>query len=688
MARVPPGLRCTSRLVAGYASASDEALRFSTARKTGHAVSKLVPHSLSFANANFFERERGIKMTQHWQQLRRARLSRRSLLRASARAGVGAAGLALVGCGDDDDDSQQTATQAQPQDQPQQTQQAQQQSTPQQPQQAQQQQEDQADQQAMQQERQEQSAAEAEAEQQEQQAVADDNIDYNATAIGAYGAFPQILDQGSALARGGQSASNSYHYGAVFPLDPFGQAVPGGLAEWEFVGSESLTVTVNPGRTFHNGDAVTAADIKFTIDRLTGRADYNPEYNSAWTGELRWTGESTLIDDMTLSIAQADPSVDAANSLAVGGFPVFPKSYIEENGDEAYGQNPISTGAFKFVEWSPDERIVSVRNDDYFNGRDYAHAPRLAYLAGFEARLIPEIGARVSALEAGEVDLANSIPPDLAVPLGETGDYNVFYHPAQRGLHIKLPMTIEEDPYNPGQPNPWRDKRVRVAANLAVDVDAITQNIMTGRENYTYTLSSGQFGYPEELPEQRWGYDPEEARRLLVEAGYEDGVETDLIYLSGLYTNDQLFMEAIAEMLREVGFIVNLIPEDISKFLGEARNKELTAPYLFPQSAGFTSIGSMAISVGTEATYEHRAEVVSDERAEVDRLISEASTEFDTERRRELLSDLVRIHYLDAAWIFLFELVQTHVGASRLHWDPYFLQPPSVELWNLKSMKT
>ena len=630
-------------------------------------------------------------MTRHWTQLRRSRLSRRSLLRASARAGVGAAGLALVGCGDDDDDDQpQAVAQQQQQDQQDQPQaQQQDQDQPQAQQQSMQNDQDQqADAQAQQTEQQEQTVAEAQAQQQEQQAMADDNIDYNATAVGAYGAFPQILDQGSALARGGQSASNNYHFGAVFPLDPFGSAVPGGLAEWEFIGSEALVVTMNPGRTFHDGTPVTAEDVKFTIDRLTGKAEYNPEYNSAWTGELSWTGDNELVDENTLRIEQAAPSVDAANSLALGGFPMFPKAYLEEVGDDGYGQFPIATGSLKFVEWSPDEYIKSVRNDDYFNDRSYEYAPRLPYLASYEARLIPEIGARVSALEAGEVDLANSIPPDLAVPLGETGDYNVFYHPAQRGLHIKLPMTIEEDPYNPGQPNPWRDRRVRIAANLAVDVDAITENIMTGRENYTYTLSSGQFGFPEDLPEQRWGYDPEEAKRLLAEAGYEDGVETDLIYLAGLYTNDQLFMEAIAAMLREVGFIVNLIPEDISKFLGEARNKELTAPYLFPQSAGFTSIGSMAISVDSAATYEHRVEVLSDERAEVDRLIAEAKTEFDTTKRQQLLSDLVRIHYLEASWIFLFELVQTHVAASRLHWDPYFLQPPSVELWNLKSMKT
>ena len=630
-------------------------------------------------------------MSRHWTQLRRSRLSRRSLLRASARAGVGAAGLALVGCGDDDDDDQpQTVAQQQQQEQQDQPQaQQQDQDQPQAQQQSMQDDQDQqADAQAQQTEQQEQTVADAQAQQEEQQAMADDNIDYTATAIGAYGAFPQILDQGSALARGGQSASNNYHYAAVFPLDPFGSAVPGGLAEWEFVDAESLIVTMNEGRTFHDGSPVTAEDVKFTIDRLTGKAEYNPEYNSAWTGELSWTGDNELVDENTLRIEQAAPSVDAANSLALGGFPTFPKAYIEEVGDDGYGQFPIATGSFKFVEWSPDEYIKSVRNDDFFNDRSYEYAPRLPYLAGFEARLIPEIGARVSALEAGEVDVANSIPPDLAVPLGESGDYNIFYHPAQRGLHIKLPMTIEEDPYNPDQPNPWRDRRVRIAANLAVDVDAITENIMTGRENYTYTLSSGQFGFPEDLPEQRWGYDPDEARRLLAEAGYGDGVETDLIYLAGLYTNDQLFMEAIAEMLREVGFIVNLIPEDISKFLGEARNKELTAPYLFPQSAGFTSIGSMAISVDSAATYEHRVEVLSDERAEVDRLIAAAKTEFDTDKRQQLLSDLVRIHYLEASWIFLFELVQTHVAASRLHWDPYFLQPPSVELWNLKSMKT
>lgn len=249
-------------------------------------------------------------MTNYWNRMRRRQLSRRALLRASARAGVGAAGLALVGCGDDDDDgAQPAAAQRQEQEQQQQQQAMQQQQV--------EQQEQPAEQQAAQAEQQEQQVQQQQqAMEQEEQTVADDNIDYDATVIGAYGAFPQSLDWGSALARGGQAASKPFHFGAVFPVDSRGSAISGGLAEWEFVSDEALIVTVSDGRYFHNGEPVTAEDVKFTIDRLTGRSEHSPDYTSAWTGELTWSGDTDLIDEQTLRIEQAVPSVDAANSMS------------------------------------------------------------------------------------------------------------------------------------------------------------------------------------------------------------------------------------------------------------------------------------------------------------------------------------------------------------------------------------
>ena len=615
----------------------------------------------------------------YWNALRHRQLSRRDMLRASGRAGVGAAGLALVGCGDDDDDDvvAQVAEQAEEQTQAQTEQAAEQQAE---------QAAEQADTDTNQSRPAREEAAEEEEEEEEEEAPpAFAEYDLDASVIAAYGSIPGHLDQGHAAARGGQAASNSYHYGAFLSLQDNGAAAPGGLAEWELT-SDHVLVHLTEGRVFHNGDPVTTEDLKFTVDRLTNKAEYNLDYVSAWTGELDWVDEVSIPEDGTLKLTQGElATVNAASTLAGGGFPLFSKAYIEEFGDAGQEQHPISTGPFKFDSWTPDEKIVSVRNDRYHNGRNYHYSPRLPYIQRMEARLVPEIGARLAALEAGEIDLAMAIPADLAVPLGETGDYNVFYHPAQRGLHIKLPMTLPEDPENPGAPNPWQDRRVRIAANLAVDVDAITQNILTGRENYTYSISSGQFGFPEDLKEKRWGYDPEEAKRLLAEAGYED-YEFSMVYLSGLYTNDQLFMEAIAEMLRKVGFKVNLDPQDISTMLANARTKDVPQPFLFPQPAGFTTLGSFAVGTYSGATYEHDPIDLSPDRVESDRLIDEARSEFDEETRRTLLEDAVRLHYMEASWIFLFELVQTHVATSRLVWEPFAKQPASVELWNLKAL--
>ena len=148
---------------------------------------------------------------------------------------------------------------------------------------------------------------------------------------------------------------------------------------------------------------------------------------------------------------------------------------------------------------------------------------------------------------------------------------------------------------------------------------------------------------------------------MLAEAGYEN-YEFSMVYLSGLYTNDQLFMEATAEMLRAVGFKVTLDPQDISTMLANARNKEVPQPFLFPQPAGFTTLGSFAVGTYSGATYEHAPIDLSPDRAESDRLIDEARSEFDTEKRRTLLEDAVRLHYEEATWNFLFELVQTHVA--------------------------
>ena len=203
----------------------------------------------------------------YWQRLQRNRMSRRSLLRASARAGVGASGLALVGCGDDDDDdAQQTVAQVQQQAQPQQAQ-------PQARQQAQQQQQAEQQVQAV--------------EQQEQATVADtpgetdefsvpwplDEIDLDASIVAVVPTDQGGLDQ----MRTG-SKTNQYSHGAVFSptmeWEPAAGAAIPHLAAPEWVDSTSIVASVVPA-PFHDGSILTAHDVVFSYDRMAGKAAYH-----------------------------------------------------------------------------------------------------------------------------------------------------------------------------------------------------------------------------------------------------------------------------------------------------------------------------------------------------------------------------------------------------------------------------
>ena len=275
----------------------------------------------------------------YWTKLGRRAMSRRTLLRASARAGVGTAGLALVGCGDDDDDSQQTVVQAQQQDQ--------QQAQPQARQQAQQQQ--QAEQQAQ------------AVEQQEQATVAEtpgvsedfsvpwplDEIDLDASIVAVVPTDQGGLDQ----MRTG-SKTNQYSHGAVFSptmeWEPAAGAAIPHLAAPEWVDSTSIVASVVPA-PFHDGSILTAHDVVFSYDRMAGKAAYHQggettDHPGGWTpsnfgrSSANWV-RNEAVDDRTWSFEL--PAPDAAffvvNLAGTGEVVIMSQADTEARGDPRHG---------------------------------------------------------------------------------------------------------------------------------------------------------------------------------------------------------------------------------------------------------------------------------------------------------------------------------------------------------------
>ena len=274
----------------------------------------------------------------YWQRMRRSRMSRRALLRASSRAGVGAAGLALVGCGDDDDQDAPVAVsraqqQQQQQDQPAAAQQADQQ---QQQQQAAEQQAQQADQQQAQ-------AQQQQAEQQQAVQAAplarEGDTDWERTVTVA---VPNAVGGLDLMGPGNLTLkwNGPVHFDRLLQFDLVTREIVPHVGHFEWIEDfTAVLMHLNPGHAWHDGTPLTAEDIKFSAERAAGIAPYNEsgvyETGSGYT-VAAINGEVSVIDGVTARM-QVKSEVTAPTSIG-SSMPLVPKHLIEEIGDEAYNR--------------------------------------------------------------------------------------------------------------------------------------------------------------------------------------------------------------------------------------------------------------------------------------------------------------------------------------------------------------
>ena len=608
----------------------------------------------------------------YWARMRSRNLSRRALLRASARAGVGAAGLALVGCGDDDDDDDaQPQTVAQADDQPQQ--QAQPAAQPQQ------QTEDQADQQAAVQQQQEQDEPEEPTEDTARQQAPAGEIDRDAEIIVGYGSFPPTLDITTAGGGGGQGASNNLHFAALGAYNSGRQLQPtGGFGDFEFAENNSVfRWRVKPGVTFHNGEPLNAESVKFYWERILGRAEYNPDFQSSLNARASWMGDITAIDEYTVEIAMDPPFVDAAEQSGGINFGLLPMQYIIENGDDHFANNPIGCGAYKFMSWVPDQEIRSERFEEFAFDVDGPYQWKAGWAKYITGRYFPEEQARAAALEAGEIDIAYRISPDVASQFEDRDDFKVIVLPDVRVMAIELPVNQSLDPIT-GEENPWRDKRVRQAANYAIDAEAIIENLLTGNEERAYSPFPAGKNPPLGSLERPYYYDPDRARALLEEAG-QVGFAFTITLPTGLWTADRIWMPAVQQMLNDVGFQVEIDYADFGNALALIRNNELLHPFIFNQ-AGVSSgapLGPafayrLVTTVGAPYSHAQESDDFLPEFVEFQGLIDEANAEFDMERANDLYHEAAIISYENAFQVPLFGLPHLYATTPNILYNEYY----------------
>ena len=298
------------------------------------------------------------------------------------------------------------------------------------------------------------------------------------------------------------------------------------LAESYDISPDGLTYTfkLRDGVKFHNGRAMTAADVKWSIERAVNPATQSPGagyfsnivgYDDVASKKATTLSGITTPDDKTVVIKLSSPNAAFLHIMAINFGYVVPKEEVEKYGAD-FGHHPVGTGAFKFVEWNLGQNLVLERNKDYFR-KGVPYLDKMTFEFGQEPTV------NLLRLQKGEVDiLGDGIPPAQFVQV--TGDAaNKPLIVAGEQLHtgyVAINVKIK----------PLDNVKVRQAINMAVNKQRIVQ-IINGRAHVAnQVLPPAMPGFDPNY--KGYAYDPAQAKKLLAEAGFPDGFATELYVMN------------------------------------------------------------------------------------------------------------------------------------------------------------
>ncbi|MBR0662390.1 ABC transporter substrate-binding protein [Neoroseomonas oryzicola] len=440
--------------------------------------------------------------------------------------------------------------------------------------------------------------------------------------------------------------------------------IPGLATEWRAVEPTVWEFRLRPNVRFHNGNAFTAEDVAFTLQRLPNV----PNSPSSFAVYSRPLTRIEIVDPLTIRLHTAQPY--PLMPLDMTNVRIIDKETAENATTEDFNalRAAAGTGPYRAVTHRNGDRIEFERWDGYWGER--APFQRVNY------RMITNDAARTAALLAGDVDLIDQVPTsDLAklrqdnrVRLSETVGLRLIF----LGLDFQRAAT-ENSPFvtdNDGRPlgrNPLRDVRVRRALSMAIDRRAIVDRVMEGAAvPANQFLPQGVFGFVADLPAP--AYDPDGARRLLAEAGYPNGFRIQLNGPNDRYINDSRIIQAIGQMWTRIGVRTAVEAQPWTTFIGRAGRQEYSA---FLIGWGSNPDGSHPLR-NIMATFNAERGWGASNRGrysnpQVDDLLAQSLTELDEAKRERLVVDAMRIAMQDVGVVPLH--IQTNIWASRRNFE-------------------
>lgn len=434
------------------------------------------------------------------------------------------------------------------------------------------------------------------------------------------------------------------------------------------VSEDGLTYsfTLKDGVKFSNGAVLTSKDVRYTFERLLEIDECNSEipYEVAGSedfaaGKSKSLAGFEIKDDLSFSVTLSEPNAGFISELASPAISIVCKEVAKKHPD--WGQKheyAIGTGPYLITEWEAKDHFTFEYNSNY-----RGEAPDVKT---FVVDIVPEGSSQDLMFQSGELDILCSsfINSETFKDIYKDKYADQLVKSEQLGICY---MALNEN-------NRYlSDVNVRKAIQKSIDIDSIIADVLDDQAEPLHgIIPKGVWGYNDEL--KTTVYDPEGAKQILSDAGYEPGeIKFDLAYSEeDIADNEKLLNEVIQQNLKDAGIEMNLKSYDVAAWMDKRNAGELDSfistwimDYNDPANIMYTFFGSPELTAGRSLNYKDE-EIMA-------RVGNASSIMDDSERMAEYRTLETKLVKDDAAWVALYEPTFTYVVGDRIkHMEPHW----------------
>ena len=427
---------------------------------------------------------------------------------------------------------------------------------------------------------------------------------------------------------------------------------------WERLDETTVRFHLREGVTFHSGNAFTAEDVVWSVDRLKRSQDFKGLFEP-------FVG-AKAVDKYTVDLVTKKPYPLLLN-MATYIFPMDsefytgtdeegkPKDAIVKTGYSFANTHESGTGKYMVTERQQGVRVVFEEYENYWDTESPGNIDKIVLTP------IKKDATRVAALLSGDVDFIMPVPPQDYARISRTEGIKLVTLPGSRIITFQL---------NQERRSEFQNRKVRQAIVHAVNNEGIADKIMKGKATPAgQQAPQGYLGYVEELTPR---YDLQKAKELMAEAGYEDGFECSMIAPNNRYVNDEKIAEAVVSMLGRIGIKVNLKTMPKAQYWDQfdAQVADIQMIGWHPDtedSANYTEFLLMCPNKETGYGQYNSGNYCN---PKVDELIMKCQSETDRDKRAEMLKQVERILFKDAAFVPLHWQHLSWAGKENLKIKP------------------